>query len=300
MANLSHALTAIREQGERYYVYLLRRPSGDPFYVGKGRRDRIAMHERDARRDKNKTYRIRIVRDVLRAGLEVGYEIVGFFDAEADAFSEERRLIALYGRFDEGGLLANHTDGGEGAANPSAETISKRAKKLRAVMKDHAYKAAAVAALRSNEAARVANSRAAVARPETKAKMSERMRREWQDPAKMALRINATRAAQDLVWKARQAEGVARVQADPEFHARRNAGRFRPDVIQKLKRIAADPVRRAKQRETAKAQRAEAEVVRRRVLALAASRTEVSLPNHRSSVRVWRELEMAMTAGGAI
>lgn len=93
----------------RFYVYVLTRPDGTPFYVGKGTRYRIGRHERAARQGHD-CYRCRVIRKVWRDGGVVGRHVVYRTDDEAQALAQEHALIAFIGR----GVLTNHTDGGEG------------------------------------------------------------------------------------------------------------------------------------------------------------------------------------------
>jgi len=114
----------------QYYTYLLKRPNGIPFYVGKGtcKGGRIEEHRSDAiaNRGSNR-YRINIIRKIRREGGQVDYEIVSFFNDESCAFDKERELISFYGRINNGtGILVNMTDGGEGV---SGRIVSKETRK---------------------------------------------------------------------------------------------------------------------------------------------------------------------------
>lgn len=100
----------------KYYVYVfLREDRYSPYYVGKGK----------GRRDIAKRYsgvkppaRERIVR--IKEGL-----------TEEDAFQLERKLIKFWGRKEQGGILYNLTDGGEGASGRiETEGQKKRRSKL--------------------------------------------------------------------------------------------------------------------------------------------------------------------------
>lgn len=305
MANsLVDALEIIRPNWLMYYVYIMRRPTGKPFYVGKGRRDRIAMHERNAQSGKDQTYRGRIIRDVLRSGKAIAYELVGFYDSESAAFSEERRLIALYGRFDSGGALANHTDGGEGSSNPSPQTLAKRVKKLRAVMRDPEHKAAAVAVLsmHCHSAERKRKAREATQTPQYREAASARIKKRWGDPAERSKMLTRGNAAKDLVWRARQAEGLARLRRDdPTFEERRQSAQRHPDVRARIKASMAKDECKQKRSENTRAQRAEQEQVRQRVLAIAkALSADIPMPNHRSGLETWMALETSLMAGALL
>jgi hypothetical protein len=114
-----------------FYVYVLRRPCGEPFYVGKGVSRRVLQHEADARNTTQRSHKLNVIRALHRAGLRPGYAIAGWFDVEADALACERQLIQTIGRHDLGtGPLTNQTDGGEGTSNPSAESRARRAATL--------------------------------------------------------------------------------------------------------------------------------------------------------------------------
>jgi hypothetical protein len=105
-----------------FYVYLLFRPDGTPFYVGKGQGGRVFQHEREAD-GPGKSYKLNIIRASRRAGTPIGYGLDGFFADEADALRREVELIDRIGRHDLGrGPLANLTAGGEGTSNPSPES----------------------------------------------------------------------------------------------------------------------------------------------------------------------------------
>lgn len=98
-----------------FYVYVWRRPNGEPFYVGKGR-GRRAYDFYDRSDDFNEIHAL--------GGCTV--EIVRWFADEADALNHEVELIYQYGRRVFGGTLVNKTDGGDGCVGhvKSAESIA--------------------------------------------------------------------------------------------------------------------------------------------------------------------------------
>jgi hypothetical protein len=88
-----------------FYTYVLSRPDGTPFYVGKGSGKRFLSCGNNAAAQS-------IYNDIVGSGQQVQLCLVPAA-SESAAFTEEERLIALYGRLDKGtGPLCNLTDGG--------------------------------------------------------------------------------------------------------------------------------------------------------------------------------------------
>lgn len=117
--------------GARHYVYILHRPNGEPFYVGKGVAERVLHHEAEARNSRRLTHKLNVIRAIRAKGDSIGYWLDSFYDLEADALARERELIALIGRHDlSKGPLTNQTDGGEGQSNPSEESRQRRRESL--------------------------------------------------------------------------------------------------------------------------------------------------------------------------
>ncbi len=93
-----------------YYTYAYLREDKTPYYIGKGKDDRIYSTNRRIKPPKDKS---RII--YLKQNL-----------TEEQAFKHEIYMIAVLGRKDNGtGILHNRTDGGEGVSNPSEETRRK-------------------------------------------------------------------------------------------------------------------------------------------------------------------------------
>ena len=114
-----------------HYVYVLCRPDGTPFYVGKGVQHRCFHHEAEARNTERLSHKLNVIRAMHRQGEQIRYCIEGEFETEAEAHSRERNLISLFGRHDQRrGPLTNQTDGGEGASNPSEESRDRRRQTL--------------------------------------------------------------------------------------------------------------------------------------------------------------------------
>jgi hypothetical protein len=111
----------------RFYVYVLARPDGRPFYVGKGTRRRAYCHEQEARRG-HKCYKCNVIRKLLRAGQQVQRYIVFTTDDEHEAYAYEQALIQMYGQV----TLTNLTSGGEGPLNMAIESRAKISQKAKA------------------------------------------------------------------------------------------------------------------------------------------------------------------------
>jgi hypothetical protein len=122
----------LRSIGAPFYVYVLHKPDGTPFYVGKGVGLRVLHHVREARnRTTRLTHKLNTIRAIERRGGIISYSVSGVFDDEAEAHRREMMLIGQIGRYDLGlGPLTNQTDGGEGGSNPSQESRSRRASTL--------------------------------------------------------------------------------------------------------------------------------------------------------------------------
>jgi hypothetical protein len=98
----------------KFYAYVHRRAdSGEIFYVGKGQGQRAA-----SKQYRNSMWR----RIVAKHGLLI--EIVAYFYEEVHAFDHERALIAEHRQ--TGVLLANMTDGGEGASGAKRSDETRR------------------------------------------------------------------------------------------------------------------------------------------------------------------------------
>jgi hypothetical protein len=106
-----------------FYVYVLARPNGRAFYVGKGTGDRIYKHEAEAKRGCI-CYKCRVIRKIWRGGGEIQRYTVFTTNIERDALNYECELIKQYGREN----LTNVTDGGEGmlGVKRSQESIRKQ------------------------------------------------------------------------------------------------------------------------------------------------------------------------------
>ena len=103
----------IKASAGKFYVYILSRPDGRPFYVGAGSEFRAIMSA-NPKRCENPIKRA-VIEKIIRNGGHTQIVLTAWFDVWEDALSEETRLIAYYGRIDIGtGILTNNTNGGEG------------------------------------------------------------------------------------------------------------------------------------------------------------------------------------------
>lgn len=127
-------------QGQKYYVYILIRPDqNQPFYVGKGKNQRIFEHEKEV--DYGfvcNPYKVNIIKKILSSGSKLIYAIDSFFTNEEDALDHECKLIAEIGRSELGaGSLTNRTDGGDGFLG--LIDFSNHARSGRSLDKDEKY-----------------------------------------------------------------------------------------------------------------------------------------------------------------
>lgn len=117
-----------RDETRCYFVYRhLRADTGDLFYIGYGKkRKRYASYKTEFARAFEITKRSGFWDKIFKKhGREV--EIVLDNLTYEEAVAKEIELIALYGRYKNGGILCNLTDGGEGSLNfkHSPESLAK-------------------------------------------------------------------------------------------------------------------------------------------------------------------------------
>lgn len=120
--NKAEAEGLLASANGRFYVYLLLRPDGTPFYVGKGKGRRLFFHESEALGD-GRSHKLNTIRAITRAEKQLGYKIVAFYEGEAECHRREIEEIRRIGRHDlKTGPLTNLTEGGEGTSGLSEET----------------------------------------------------------------------------------------------------------------------------------------------------------------------------------
>jgi hypothetical protein len=116
----------------KFYVYRLRLETSDaPFYIGKGTGSRIRAHFKPSEL-KAKSHKNAIIRKAIADGVKVLKEVIRADLTETEAFALEVELIASYGRADIGtGILANHTDGGDGSTGARHERTAEYRENVR-------------------------------------------------------------------------------------------------------------------------------------------------------------------------
>ncbi len=94
-----------------YYVYELIDPRVNlPFYVGKGKGNRVYFHLSEQSRAKSDNFKkFDKIKKIRKEGYEPQIKIVEYFENENDAYDYEEQLIKKYGKrdIDEGGILTN-------------------------------------------------------------------------------------------------------------------------------------------------------------------------------------------------
>lgn len=141
----------------RFYVYVLARSNGSPFYVGKGSGERVFRHEYDARSG-HRCHRCNVIRKIWKQGGQVQKYIVFETDDEQEAYAFESETVALYGL----STLANARNGGMGGSSGiSAESKKRIGDATRERYKNPEYRNRVIASLKASRT------------PEHRARMSE-------------------------------------------------------------------------------------------------------------------------------
>lgn len=193
-----------------FYTYrLIRSDTGLPFYVGKGCKERIKAHERNAGTHKDCTHRLcRTIRKLWNEGHKVIREKIAENITEASAFALERLYVSLGAIY--GWDLVNHTNGGEGVSG-YRWTEEQRKMRREVILRE--------IALHPDRHARfVTSSKGRVHSHEEIQKRVQKAKVTFSDPR----------------WKQQQSEATMKQWQDEEIRARRIAGHSTPEVRKKM------------------------------------------------------------------
>jgi hypothetical protein len=256
---------------KKYYVYVLARPDGRPFYVGKGTRYRIAFHEWEARMG-HKCHKCNVIRKIWKNGGAVRRFIILQTADEQEALSYEQDLIAFYGR----DYLTNLTSGGEGTGGYTwtDERREIQGKKSRAMWRNPEYRQH-MKRIHAGSAYKVRQSesqRRAWANPQHRANRVAGIRRAWESSEAHDLRrYNSKALWQRDDYRQKHRESMKEALSRPETKAKLSSANrkkwanpeYRAKIVTKLKgqpksREAITNLRKTLSTPEAKAQRSEA------------------------------------------
>jgi hypothetical protein len=81
-----------------YYVYILSDPdTNKPFYVGKGKGNRLFAHVNDSLNEPTENDKLQQIRDIIARGQDVKFEVLRHGMTEAEAFEVEAAIIDYIG-----------------------------------------------------------------------------------------------------------------------------------------------------------------------------------------------------------
>jgi hypothetical protein len=207
---------------KKYYVYMFCKPDGTPYYVGKGHGNRT--NETGNRSELCK-------RHIAKYGKNTQYVKVDI--TEEQSFKLEIRLVKKYGRIDIGsGILTNHTNGGEGASNPSKETTEKRSSSLKATYKDPALKAKLSESKKLQWVTKRDSMMSGINNPAVKEKQKVQSKDRWENP-EYREKVMASRA----LVNDKRVENIRKVKSTKEHKEKLSVG---------VKSAWEDPKKRAK------------------------------------------------------
>jgi hypothetical protein len=206
---------------------------GEPFYIGIGTSKRPFRHfalAKSAKKHPNPALQ-EVFEAHLATGIEPAIRIFASYETQAEAFNEERRLIALYGRIglEPGGTLCNISAGGQGLDSETARRNSTAPKSAEAF-------ALMIAGIRrkwddpSFREKRSADQTAMWQDPEARTRMlrgrSAGIAQSWLDQGTRDARVAGISASASANWQdeeyaARTKAGHATAWADPEKKAAR-------------------------------------------------------------------------------
>ncbi|MCA0032759.1 GIY-YIG nuclease family protein [Mesorhizobium sp. B263B2A] len=244
-ASLAACMAEIKANPGKRYVYILHRPDGTPFYVGKGRGRRIASHERDITDKSDRSRKANIIRSLLRSGKTIGYRIDRWVDSDLEALAREVELIAQLGRLDCGtGPLANATPGGEAGmeigtqaharyceARRSDDARRKASANSRSMWENEATRERIIAAVAEkwsdphHKDARIAAMREGLSQPSVKEKLSAASNALWSnEDHRHKVTLSTTEAWNDIAYREAITEATRLRWADPTGRTKMMAG----------------------------------------------------------------------------
>lgn len=211
------------------YVYIWFRPNWTPFYVGIGKTPNRWNPKRAKDKDRNPLC-MQIIRKYGAENIHV-QKHEGLTWAEACA--KERALIAHFGRVEDGGALANFTDGGEGVVNPRAEVVAAK----RARLLDPANPMREAHKWLNTDPDIRARRNETIRSKEVRTKQLAALKSRWADPAKREALAEKMRA----VWAERKAANPPKTK--PTKRSKEELAEYRRVL---LKERNADPEYKAK------------------------------------------------------
>jgi hypothetical protein len=219
----------MKEAGMTAYVYIWFRPDWTPFYVGIGKTPSRWNPARAKDKDRNPLC-MKIIRKYGAQNIHVQKHTGLSWSA---ACAKEQSLIAHFGRIDEGGLLANFTDGGEGAVNPAKHVIE--ASRARLLDPKHPMRDTHV--WLNNDPKILERRNEAIRSQEVRAKHKKNADERWSDPVKR----DALAEKMRVVWAERKAANPPKEK--PKKRNKEELAEYRRNL---LKERNADPEYRAK------------------------------------------------------
>jgi hypothetical protein len=133
LLKLEDLRTLLRINKNKSYTYVLHKNDGTPFYVGVGIRHRVLRHTSKWEIcNGHNILKNNIVKQEIENFGEILYSIIIFHTDREICLNHEMKLIAKFGRYENSGILANWTDGGE--IGPKGYKFSEERKQRQSVI----------------------------------------------------------------------------------------------------------------------------------------------------------------------